>query len=235
MACNQGDYTAARVMHEESLAIKRELGNKFGIATSLSNLGSVAADQGDYGGARVLYEESLTIVRELGNKSGIATSLHGLGNVAKNEGDYGRARVLLEESLGIRRDLGFNLGIAISLVNLGPLLGEQGDYPAAHACLRECLTLCRELSEKQVTAYAVEGFAGLALRQQQPEQTTRLWGAAAALRETFGYPLPPAAREKQEREMTTARATLGEDAFAAAWAQGRAMTMEQAIEYALEK
>ena len=64
---------------------------------------------------------------------------------------------------------------------------------------------------------------------------SRLWGAAATLREVMSSLLPPAERDKQEREITAARERLGENAFAAAWAQGRTMTMEQAIEYALSE
>ena len=234
LAWMQGEYGEARVLLEESLAIRREIGDRLGIAHSLSNLGLVANEEGDYGGARVLYEESLAIRREIGDRLGIAHSLSNLGLVAKDLGDYESARALYEESLAIDRELGDKQGIAIALVNLGLLLGVYGDYPTAYASLRECLTLCRELSEKRITAYAVEGCAGLALRQQQPEQAIRLWGAAAALREAIGCLLSPADRERQEREITAVRETTGEDAFAAAWAQGQAMTMEQAVEYVLD-
>jgi tetratricopeptide (TPR) repeat protein len=204
-------------------------------ADALNSAGTLAWMQGDYAAARILLEQSLELFRELGNKGGIALSLINLGTVAKEEGEYAEARVLLEQSLAIRRELRDKQGIAVSLLNLGTQLVEQSDYPAACACLHECLTLCRELSLKPVTVYAVEGCAGLALRQQQPEQALRLWGAAAALRETIGSPLPPAAQEQHEREMMAVRETLGEDAFAAAWAKGQAMTMEQAIEYALSE
>src|SRR5438045_2261738 len=66
LACEQGDYTAARPLYEQSLAIRRELGDKGDIAGSLNNLGIVAYAQGDYASARPLYGESLAIRRELG-------------------------------------------------------------------------------------------------------------------------------------------------------------------------
>src|SRR5205814_3934786 len=75
MAWLQGDYISARLLIEESLAIKRDLGDKKGIASSLGNLSIVAYLQGDYISARTLQEESLVINRELGDKVGIATSL----------------------------------------------------------------------------------------------------------------------------------------------------------------
>ncbi len=85
LAYRQGDYISARSLHEESLAIKRELGDKQGIASSLNNLGNVADDQGDYANARSLHEESLAIKRELGDKRGIASSLN---NLVHNQGSY---------------------------------------------------------------------------------------------------------------------------------------------------
>jgi tetratricopeptide (TPR) repeat protein len=81
VALDQGDYPAARALLEESLAIRRELGDRHGIATSLSNLGYAALNQGDYPAARALYEESLAIRRELGDQFGILYSLEGLAAV----------------------------------------------------------------------------------------------------------------------------------------------------------
>src|SRR5436190_83325 len=66
VAQDEGDYAAARALHEESLALKREIGDKWGISYSLNNLGIVAAGQGDYTAARALFEESLALKRELG-------------------------------------------------------------------------------------------------------------------------------------------------------------------------
>src|SRR5207237_4588528 len=71
LAFYQGDYTASHSLHEEGLAIRRELGDKQGIAASLSNLGNVAAERGDYATAHSLHEEGLAIRRELGDKRGI--------------------------------------------------------------------------------------------------------------------------------------------------------------------
>ena len=82
LASQQSDYPAAQALHEESLAIRRELGDPRGIGVSLSNLGIVAYEQGDYSAARALQEESLAIFRELGDRRGIAASLNGLANVA---------------------------------------------------------------------------------------------------------------------------------------------------------
>jgi tetratricopeptide (TPR) repeat protein len=78
VAKHQGDYPSARALHEGSLAIKRELGYRQRIASSLNSLGSLASDQGDCASAQALYREALAMVRELGDRLGIAISLEGL-------------------------------------------------------------------------------------------------------------------------------------------------------------
>jgi tetratricopeptide (TPR) repeat protein len=112
---------------EESLAIRRDLGDRFGIALSLSNLGHVALDQGDFPAARALLEEGLAIRRDLGDRFSIATSLSNLGLVALHESDYAGARALLGESLAIRRELGDQFGIPATLEGLAAVVASQRD------------------------------------------------------------------------------------------------------------
>jgi predicted ATPase len=233
LAWSQSDYAAARSLHEEGLTIRRELGDKRDIALSLNSLGIVARRQGDYAAARSLLEKSLAIERELGNKRGIAMSLNNLGLVAASQDDYAAARSFYEESLTIRRELGDKQGIANSLGNLGEVARDQGDYTAARSLHEESLAICRELGDKLGIAYLLEGFVALAAAQGQPGRALRLAGAAAALREAIGAPLPPTYQAEFERHLETARQALGEEASATALAAGWAMTMEQAIEYAL--
>ncbi len=233
LAFRQGDYPSARALYEESLAIYRELGDRRGIAHSLNNLGNVACEQGDYPSARALFEESLAIYRELGDRRGIAISLGNLGNVAYDQGDYPSARALYEESLAIHREMGDRWGIAASLNNLGNVACDQGDYPSARALHEESLAIRRELGDQRGIAQSLEGLAPVAAALAEPHRAARIWGAAERLREEIGAPLPPNERPRYERQVATARAALGSETFAAAWAEGRAMSMEQAIDYAL--
>jgi len=96
---------AARALYEESLAIRRESGDRWSIANSLNNLGLVLRDQGDVTGARTFLEESLTINRELGDRWSIANSLSSLGDVTLSQKDYDAALAFLEESLSINQEL----------------------------------------------------------------------------------------------------------------------------------
>ena len=165
LAWFQADYRAARQMHEESLAIVRELGDRGGIARSLNNLGLVAWDQGDYPSARALHEESLAIRRELGDQGHIARSLNNLGNLAFEQGDYESARALHEESLAIVRKLGDQSGIATSLNNLANVASARVDHPAARRMYEESLTIVRELGDRSGIANSLNNLSLVATEQ----------------------------------------------------------------------
>ena len=233
VAAGQGDYAVARTLYEESLTLYRQLGDQGGIAASLNNLGSMAERQGDHVVARTLFEESLTLYRQLGNQGGIAWSLNNLGNVAAGQGDYVVARPLFEESLTFYRQLGNQETIANSLGNLGEVACNQGDYVVAWALFEESLTLYRQLGSPNGTAYSLEGLSAVAHRQSQSGRAARLSGAASALRERIGSRLSPVEQAEFDNTMASAAEALGEAAFTAAWDAGRAMTLEQAVEYGL--
>jgi tetratricopeptide (TPR) repeat protein len=123
---------------------------------------------------------------------------------------------------------------AWALTSLGLTAICQGDYRRAAALLKESLALSRDLGDKRDMAAGMEELASVACAQEQTERAARLFGAGQALREALGAPLPPADQAPYDRGVAVARARLGENAFAAAWAQGRAMALEQAVAYALE-
>ena len=234
LASEQDENAAVEMLFKESLAIRRELGDRRGMAVSLNNLGTVACDQGDYATARTLFEENLTIFRELKDRQGIANSLDNLGAVASEQGDYEAARTLHEESLNLFRELGDRGGIAMSLMGLGRVSYYQEAYPAARAWLEQSLVLYRELGDRQGMAYSLERLAGVLLAQKDTRKAVRLWGAAHSLRERIGAPLSTIEREKDAPQRMQARSALGETDHAAAWEEGQAMPWEQAVAYALE-
>jgi tetratricopeptide (TPR) repeat protein len=231
----QGDYAEARPPLEESLTIFREGGDKQDITFCLNQLGFTVYEQGDYTLARSLLGESLAILRGGGSQRFIADCLDFLGLAAYEQGDHAEARSLFEESLTFSRDGGNKWGIAARLGHLGRAAYVQGDYSAARSLHEECLTIWRELGYKRGIAQSLESFARLAARGREWERAARLLGAAAALRDAIGAPPAPHRREEGERELDAARAALGEESFAASWAEGRAMPLEQAVAYALEE
>jgi tetratricopeptide (TPR) repeat protein len=153
--------------------------------------------------------------------------------VAYHRGDYGTARALTEEGLAIERELGVHRGVA-SLNSLARIARSQGDHREARSLFGESLAICQEQGRKLDLAECLEEMAWLASEQRQGERAARLFGTAEALREAMGAALAPVDRAEHDRSVVAARTGLGEEAFAAAWAEGRALSLEDAIKYALE-
>jgi class 3 adenylate cyclase/tetratricopeptide (TPR) repeat protein len=229
----QGDYGAAGQLNGESLALRRELGDKPGVAVLLNNMAIVARFQRDLAGARRMNDESLALFRELGDRWAVGQLLNNQACVASDQGSYAEARALLAESLLIRRQLGDKAGLALSLNTLADVVLDEGDYRAARPLLDESLAISRELGDQTAIAYLIEDYAGLAAAEAQPERALQLGGFAAALREAIGAPLPPAEQARVDRMLAPAHAAL-QHAAAEEWAAGRALLLEQAIVLALE-
>ena len=232
-ALKQGDYSRAQTLLEECLTLFREQGNKLGILRALGQLGSVALYHRDHDKAAALLEEIQSLGRELGGKSGFTHMSHLLGQLALVQGDYSRARALLEEDLAMGREVGNKFVIAASLRLLGRVASAQGDYGGAVELYKESLTHYQKLGGSLGISECFEGLAEVAVAQEQPERATRLYGAAEGQLETISEPIPPTERYDYDRNVASIRAELGEDGFAAAWAEGRAMSMEEAAEFAL--
>ncbi len=233
-ARRRGDYGLATTLGQKGLALCRALGDKDGCASFLSALGIVALLQGDYEGARALCEETLSLSRERGNKSLMGTALTHLGFVALYQRDYERATALHTESLALFREIGDKWNIAFALYGLAVVALRRRDYERAVAFFTDSLILCKEVGNRWISEECLEGFARVASATGHYPRAARLFGAAEVLRETLGHHRSRADQAYHDERVASMRAALGDAAFDAASAEGQAMTLEQAIEYALE-
>jgi predicted ATPase len=233
LARDQGNYPCAVALYTESLTLYRELGDKGGIAAMLRHLGNLAFLQGHTTQAEALLAESLSLFQEMGDKLGIATSLTYLGEMARFQGHYLRAALLYTESLELYRNVGDRSSIAAVLHNLGHVALQQGDEESANKLIAESLILSQELGDKLLLGGCLVGLAGVISIQGHPEQAVRLFGAAETLFEGAGGNVYPVDRAEYDRTLAAIRARLDEATFAQAWAEGQALTLEQAIAYAL--
>jgi predicted ATPase/class 3 adenylate cyclase len=229
----QGDDGRAMALFEESHVLARELGDQTGIADALIGLGLVTMRRGDSDAATALFEEGLELSRKLENKWFMAGALAQMGAVTRYKGDYAKAVALCEESLAIFRTLGGQRWIAYALRLTGHAVRLQGDLEQAAGLYRESLALFGETGDKWVATECIEGLALIASAQGKHERAARLFGAAEAARETFGITMPRPEAGDQEHFWAAIRERTEGTTFAAAWAEGRAMTLEQAIDYAL--
>jgi len=229
----QGNTQAAMHLFEESLALYRAMGDANGVAIRLRMLGNYACAQGDFERASALLEESLGLQGQVGGAYSIALIVNGLALVALYRRDLERAQRLFEESLARFQGLEHTYGIAWALHYLGRVDHLRGDGDRAMARLAEGLRMRQALSDRPGIAGSLEGIAAVALARGHVERAARLFAAAARLRDAIHAPLSPAERLHHDLEVEAARAGFGDEAFAAAWAAGRAMTLEQAVAYAL--
>jgi hypothetical protein len=159
--------------------------------------------------------------------------LNHLATLALLSNEYERAVALSSESLGIERKRRDNRTTAIALTTLGFALCGQGELDEAVTQFREALTLQTTLTEKRIAQYSLMGMALVAFTAGQTARAVRLFGAADALREIIGTPLPPSQQPIYDALVKSMRAELGQPAFEALWAEGHELTLQQAIEFAL--
>ncbi len=252
----QGENAGARAHYEEALALFNDLGNVYGRAMIHFLLGLLLFyGQGDALTAHSLLEEASRLLREQGNPLGLAVSLLRLAEVALlGQGNLAAAVVQAEEALGLFSELSYKGGMAEALFVLARVQARQGNYLAARSRYADILTLAREgddlrhihtafrvehdrdlpgrPSEKDANLnlpFYVEGLAEVVAAQGEGVWAARLWGAAEALREDLHAPRPEVFRTQYEQAIAAARTHVGEKPFTAAWAQGRAMTLEQVL------
>ena len=229
------DYTTGHTYLDESLQLARECGNKRGIAHAFNQLGGAAGVSGDYPTARRHFEASLALYRELGETGWVAGLLNQLGWLLVAQGDGAAAQPLLEESVGLLREIGEIRSIPIYQHSLALAVLLQGDAARAAALLTEGLAQDWEMGSKSGVSGFLEGLAAVAAAEQQPGRAGRLWGAAAAVRHAIDDPLQSTDAVIYERWLAPARAHVGDGSWQAAVAEGRAMSLEQAVLYALEE
>jgi hypothetical protein len=173
--------------------------------------------------------------QDVGDKEGIAVVLRDLGTMARQQGELEQARRLLEESLLLLRELGNRAGIGLVLTNLGLVALGQGERERATSLFKEGLTQFRDQGNKVGSAYCLKGLA--CVLSQHPaglQPSAQIFGAATTQLAACGAAMVFINRPT-DRYLAAVRAQLDDATFAASWAAGRALSLEQAIAYALEE
>jgi predicted ATPase/DNA-binding SARP family transcriptional activator len=230
----QGEHGLAKGFLEEALALYRELGDDREIARMLSNLGSVALLEGNSERATALYEETIPLFRDAGDDRGLMITLSNLASIANAGGDHVRGRTLGEEGLAVARRVGDKDQVSVSLHNLGRADLRQGRHIEAGRRFAESLGLAVELGYKEVIAYCLEACGELAATGRDWERAARLLGAGEGLFEAIGVPMGADDREGYEATVEQLKERLGEAVLAELQAEGRALSIEQAVAISME-
>jgi non-specific serine/threonine protein kinase len=226
-----GDRAQARTCLDACLALFRELGDTQNAGLALLNLGRLSHDEGDLERAATLYAESQAHFRTASHAQGIATTLNRLGELARERGDLARARQCHAEALALHRSRNDPWGIGISLTHQARVALAERDPARAVMLAGEGLRSLQGVGASRDTAAALVVTA-TALGVLGPAVTSvQLLGAAASA--YSGGPEADAEQRSFEQAVAAAQAALPRDAFDAAWADGRRLTIDQAVALAL--
>ncbi|HET6318860.1 MAG TPA: tetratricopeptide repeat protein, partial [Chloroflexota bacterium] len=231
----QGDYARALTHLDEALGIQRANGDQWGTALSTHNLAQVAYDQGDTARAKTLGDEALRTFRAIGNTWGTAVALFNLAEVALREQDAPSARQLSTEALGLYEALDDKVGRGRVLHLLGQALWASGDRPGALRVWRESLQVRHQVGDKLGMVTILEQFAAAADSEGESARAARLFGAAEALQQSITIAHPPAARTDPSGSIAQAQRRCGAPEWQSAWAVGRALSLDEVVEFALNQ
>jgi non-specific serine/threonine protein kinase len=220
------DEATRHRLASESAALAADLGDLMATALASRSLGEVAQRRGDLAGAADAFAADLAAVRALKDTLGIVVALQNLGDVAWAQGDAPRAAARYEAALAVCRAHGT---VFRRYARFGLAVLRGGDPGRAGALLAEGLVRHHARGDGRGAAQCAAGLAAVALARRQPLAAARLFGAATALSAAAGFALEPSEQAELDRGVATARAQLDEDAFAAAWAAGRASAPDQLL------
>ena len=234
MTLFEGDVATTLVVLDESLPLARAAGDESAVALILGFQALVAAEKGDFERCRQLADEGLDAAVASGVPWFKALPLRMLAYVAGHVGDYDQASRLFEESLEVLRSVGEKWSMGILLGDQAGLRLLQGRYSEARRLGHEAILLCQELGDRRGVAWSLGTLAAAHAAEGHNDQAARLWGASAGVLESMGAPPQITVKRVQDRFLDLARASMGERAFQAASSRGQAMSLKQAIQFALE-
>ena len=218
----------------QSLDLFDELGDPWGIARVTQRLGELFLKQGSYEKAQIYFDRHLRLDERLDFKQGTAIALLNLGNLHRYQRDYDQAEQYYEKSLALCREYSLRIDRGLNLYSFGLLALHRNDHPLARQFFVDYFDATRGFTKEISTCDFLISAAAVAGGTKQPVRAAKLYGAAQALFGTTDHQIPAFDQAEFDRHIQMARDQLGEARFEALASEGRAMTMEQAIAYALE-
>lgn len=218
---------------QEGLAVLTELGDEWGLATANLNMARIATHRGDLEARRAYLAKNQAYWKDSPLSFQSAMSYLSLGMEERIRRNHQAARPYFEEGLIAFKKLGNKNFENVMRSELGHIARLDGDFAQAKVIYTQTLLAWQDLGHQAAIAHQLECFAFIAMDEHEPLRAARLLGAAEALRERNGSPM--AKYEETEYQNHTARlqSMLSGSELEPAWAEGRALSMEQAILLAL--
>jgi hypothetical protein len=221
---------------EECLAAARIGDDKFALGIALTMAGQrTILTNGDSASGHKLIEEGVKTAHESGNRWGYTMSLLTLGMMAKFKGDYVEARRRFAACDPLFREMRDMHRVNMIRSELAHIERYEGQHEQAKAAYKETIVEWKRIGHRAAIAHQLECFGSVAKVEEQGQRAARLFGAAEALREKIDIPMTAMEHMEYEREISDLKAGMDEKVFTSAWAEGRALTMDQAIDFALDR
>jgi predicted ATPase/DNA-binding SARP family transcriptional activator/Tfp pilus assembly protein PilF len=230
----QGDYQYARELYEGSLAGFREVGNTYYVGMALSLLSDIAQEKNDHEQAAKFLQEGLSFAQNTGNLFITARILNNLGKLARAQRKYQLAEKRFNEGINVCRKCHDKFEMAFALLGLGRVSQSQNDYATARSFYSKVLVIGQDIRNDFIETVCLSAYVTLALAQRKPDKAARLGGAVEKRIPSIRLEMSPLERAEYDQAIAAARAALGEEAFIAAYEEGKKMTLDEAIVYALE-
>jgi tetratricopeptide (TPR) repeat protein len=228
------DWAAGRQHMKQALSIYRQLEDRSSIEWTLIHLAGASTGATDtYTEAIAQCEEGLALAVSMDDKAGLSQAFNVIGELTRMQGDYYRARAAYEEALAVGRATGDRLRVQRVLIGLACIAEHDEDFQQAVIFLREALAQSRKDGNNATVVDSLAILAGVIGRIGHREQAATLIGATEMLLESLGLALQPGVQPIFQRDCAYVRGQLGAGIFERCRNEGRAMSLEQAVAYAL--
>lgn len=229
VAVRRGNHERAVSLLEEGAALYRELGSTWGLAQVYQNLGVALRYLDEPTQALETAQESLRLYEEIGDRHGIGCQLVNLGDLERDAGHLDRATASYEAARQLFEQTGEAEGLALALHGLGRIAQARDELALAAARFKESVRLHQTAGMRIGIVETIESLANLELRHGDAARAVQLYACCATWREASGAPTPPPESKDYEQDLAALQAALGAEAFAGAWAAGRAASLDQIL------
>ena len=229
LLADSGSYEAAVAMFAESLTLARQVGDLNTAAYAEMNLGQACGRLSEFDRARNLLDDALANFRGMGDRAHTAEVLRRLGSLALVEGNYPEADARLMQCLTLSRELGDRPSVGLCLLWRALLAWKLADLVEAHSLYVESFTLFLAMHDRYLIALAVHGLGMVSTAHGRWALAARLFGSVEGTLLSLGAVLEPELHDEGLKQAAAIRAALNVEEFAAAWAEGRALSLEQVV------
>jgi tetratricopeptide (TPR) repeat protein len=233
MALTSGDIPAGGRWAREALELCQELGDPWGAAFSRLMVAYATGQEGDWPKAQELFGESVRQFRELGDRHYALRAARAHARGYYEGGDLERARALYEELVAEAREAHDPFPEGIALGVLADIALDQGRVQDAVPLATECYRIFRDLDDLLLIAIDICRFARILALSDRPELAAKLLSCSSALLKEIGA-MPPHATRIRDQTLAAVRPRLDDDTFGGEWAEGQALTADEAVALALD-